>query len=514
MLQELITEIQCLGVRVREGILHRRGGAGPADAGSLLIEGIPVNVPVSSGYVGGSPYAIKKRAGRDILFKERRALLPARFISKPLFYDGYTEEGVPYWKIALLHGKDCLATSVIQTCLYWSSKERCRFCGIELSLENMQTIREKTPEQLTEVARQAKEGDGVGHVVLTSGTANPPGREISLLARCASAIKGATGLPLHIQCLPPSDPERFSELKEAGVDTVGIHIESFDLEILSKAAPVKARLGLERYLEAWRAAVHVFGANQVSSFLLVGLGERAESVVLGSEVLADLGVYPFVLPLRPIPGSWMENTLPPDPDVMKRLYERVARVLERKGLSSSQSLAGCVRCGACSALPLFEKGLERVVCHPVRTERELAAALEIRKEVFVKEQKMFEVSDRDEKDVKSIHLLAEADGNPIGTVRVYPANNGNGHWVGGRLSVKKPYRTSGAGERLVREAVKYVKGQGCTRFTARIQAKNVPFFLRLGWKRVGRPAPYCGRLHQLMEADLAAPDMERVMGEE
>lgn len=502
MIGELITELQSLGLRVQEGILQRRGGAGPADAGSLLIEGIPVNVPVGSPYVMRSPYSLIKRDSHTFLFKDREEILPVSFVKRPRFYDYVTSDGVPCSKIALLHGSDCLATSVIQTCIYWDSSQRCRFCGIELSLENKQTIRVKTPAQLAEVARRAKGLDSVRHVVLTTGTDRPPGKELSSLARCASAIKEATGLPVHAQFLPPVHLDELYELREAGVDTVGIHIESFDLEILSRVAPCKAAIGLGRYEEAWKRAVELFGPNQVSSFVLAGLGENPSSVISGSEALADLGVYPFVVPLRPIPGSLMEDALPPDPEVMKHIYESVAVILKQKGLSAARSLAGCVRCGACSALTTFEQPVEGLTCHTARTSTELAKAFEIRKEVFVLEQGLFEDSDADEYDAQSIHLVAELDGQVVGTVRAFPVSKGNGHWVGGRLGVRHGFRSYGVGEVLVRNAIRCVKQQGCTRFTAHIQVENVPFFSGLGWIEVGPVKEYRGKPHQLMEADL------------
>jgi len=489
-------------VRVQEEILQRYGGAGPVDAGTLMLDGIPVSVPMSSAYVSRSPYHIQPEGDQTLLLKNGKELLPIGLVSKPKFYDFSTENGVPYSKIALLHGKDCLATSVVQTCIYWHSKQRCRFCGIELSLENAQTIQRKTPEQLSQVARKAVELDSVRHVVLTTGTESPPGSEIRTLANCARAIKEAAGLPVHAQFQPPFHMEALHELREAGVDTVGIHVESFDLEILSKVAPAKAAIGLKRYRETWKMAVDLFGPNQVSSFLVVGLGEQPDSVISGSEVLADLGVYPFVVPLRPIPGSLMQEALPPEPHVMKWIYEKVAVILSKKGLSASQCAAGCVRCGACSALSWYEQPMNALICHPARTRTELDAAFKVREEVFVREQKIFGHSDVDDNDAKSVHLVAKQNDEVVGTVRVFPAGNGNGHWIGGRLAVKKGYRSSGAGELLVQNAVASVKKNGCTRFTAHIQEENATFFSRLGWKGVGEVKEYFGRAHRLMEADL------------
>ncbi len=501
MIPELITELQSFGLRVQGQLSQRRGGAGPAEGGTFLIEGIPVSLPISSKYVSQSPYILKEEGGQFLIFKDEKVVCPVNFIERPRFYDHTTEEGIPYPKIALLHGKDCLATSVIQTCTYWHSNERCRFCGIELSHRSGQTIKIKTPAQLSEVARKAKELDSIQHIVLTTGTVQPPGKEISYLIPCAAAIKEATGLPIHAQFCPPSSMEGLYELKAAGVDTVGIHIESFDFETLSRVAPVKAAMGLERFKKAWKMAVEIFGPNQVSSFLIVGLGEKTDSIIWGSKYLADMGVFPFVVPLRPIPGSLMETVLPPNPEGIKRIYEAVACILRKKGLSSSSSLAGCVRCGACSALSHFEEVTDPLTCHPVRTRAEQKKAFEIRKEVFVQEQKLFVDTDVDENDAKSVHLAAEWNDEIVGTVRVFPVNH-NGHWVGGRLAVKKEYRNTGAGELLVHEAIQCVKSQGCTKFTAHIQLENISFFSRLGWRTIEPVKDHFGKPHQLMEANL------------
>ncbi|MCG6879588.1 MAG: MSMEG_0568 family radical SAM protein, partial [Deltaproteobacteria bacterium] len=392
----LITEIQSLGVKIEHDAIRRTGGAGPAEAGSLLIGGFVVSVPTSSAYVARSPYSLKVRGDDLFLCKNDAEILPAQTVPRPRFYDETTEDGTSFRKIALLHGTDCLATTVLQTCAYWNTNSRCRFCGIELSLDNHNTIPFKPPEQLADTAAMAKELDGIHHVVLTTGTATPPENELLILIKSARAIKEKTGLPIHAQFMPPSNMKKLQDLKAAGVDTVGIHIESFDAGILRDLAPIKATLGLTRYLKTWEEAVRLFGPNQVSSFILVGLGETQDSAISGSDLVADMGVYPFVVPLRPIPGSRMEQALPPDPKIMTSIYREVAKSLSRKGLSYKQSLAGCVRCGACSALPAHELPMEKIVCHPSRTEEELEKALSIRKAVFVQEQNLFKRTDSDE----------------------------------------------------------------------------------------------------------------------
>lgn len=503
MLAHIITEIQSLGVKVAMDSPNRKVGAGPAEGGTLLVREMPVHVPFSSDFVSKSPYALRQDDGESWLVKNGRFLLPATIVPRPKFYDLVTKDKIPYSKIALLHGRDCIASTVLQTCVYWNSDKRCQFCGIELSFSCGQTTRAKTPAQLGEVIGKARDLDSISHVVLTTGAAHPPGTEIDYLGECAKAIKEVCDIPVHVQFAPPTDDGKLHELKTAGVDTVGIHIESFDFDVLSKLAPAKAAIGFKRYERAWNSAVQVYGHNQVSSFLLVGLGETEESIVRGSQFLADRGVYPFVLPFRPIPGSMMQDHSTPDQESMKRLYEKTVEILRKNGLSSENSLAGCVRCGACSALHAYEQeGKYGLICRPAKNKSEITAALKIRSEVFVEEQHLFETSDVDENDSKSTHIIAKYNDEIIGTVRVFPEKSVGNHWVGGRLAVKKASRDKQAGALLVKEAMSYVKRLGCTRFTAYIQEQNVHFFLLLGWSAVGPIEIYHGKPHQLMEADL------------
>ncbi|MGD8563002.1 MAG: MSMEG_0568 family radical SAM protein [Desulfarculaceae bacterium] len=502
MIAETIAALLSRGLTLEGPALRRKGGAGPAEGGALTIGGFAVNAPTAGHYVAGTPYSLRREAdGSALLLEKGREVCAVALPSAPAFYQEVTAQGVPFKKIALLHGNDCLATTTLQTCRFWSTPWRCRFCGIELSLNSGQTIRRKSPRDLAQVAAFARQHDGVRHVVLTTGCA-PKGEEVGHLAACARAIKEASGLPIHGQCLPMRDAGDMHRLKEAGVDTLGLHIESWDEQVLARMAPPKAALGKRGFIRAWRRAVEIFGPGQVSSFLIAGLGESQKSLLSGVEEMADLGVFPFLVPLRPIPGSQMEKAAPPPAAQMIELYQKAARILASRGLASGQSMAGCVRCGACSALAAFEGPAPGLVCHRARTRAELEQALAVRRQVFVEEQGMFAQSDRDCDDPRSIHLVAKLDSEVVGTVRVYPISDTKDHWIGGRLAVAAGQRAGGAGEILVRRAMETVKNLGCTKFTASIQQGNVPFFKRLGWRSLGDIQHHHGRPHQEMQADL------------
>ena len=152
-LGRLITELQSKGLRVERPFETRRGGAGPADAGMIWVEGVAVTVPAGASYVAGSPFVLRgEDDGLGHLPRRRPAGHAPTRCERPRFYDLATADGVPYWKIALLH-LDSLASTVLQTCAYWGNGDQCAFCGIGVSLAGR-------PHHRQEDARPAGRGGG------------------------------------------------------------------------------------------------------------------------------------------------------------------------------------------------------------------------------------------------------------------------------------------------------------------------------------------------------------------
>jgi len=356
--EELVAELQTKGARleVPQVSKGRRGGAGPADAKAFVLDGLPFTVPTMADFVERSPYSVVEVDGGYVITRDGAPVAPVALVPRPQFYDRATADGIPYWHIATLHATDVLVTTVVQTCIRWNDPaDRCKYCGIGVSLNNMNTVAVKKPHHLAEVAEAAVRLDGVRHFTMTMGTINETDKGALYMARCVRAVKAAVDLPIEVQFEPPSDLEVLREVREAGADSIGIHIESFDQAIRERITPGKARVSVDEYFRAFAKAVEVFGENQVSSYVLVGLGENPESIIEGCQRLVDIGVYPFVVPLRPIVGTEMEDVPAPDPEVMVRIYRAVEAMLARRGVRHTDTRAGCVRCGACSGLPAFAR---------------------------------------------------------------------------------------------------------------------------------------------------------------
>jgi radical SAM protein (TIGR04043 family) len=225
-----------------------------------------------------------------------------------------------------------------------------------VSLASGRTIVRKTPQQLAEVALAARDLDGAVDATLTTGSSNAPDRGARYVARCAGAIKDAAGLPVEVQFEPPRDLDVLTEVRDLGVDSVGIHIESFDPAVLAHVAPGKARTGIDYYFRTWQRAVEVFGPGKVSTYVILGMGEDPDLTVQGCRRAIDAGVYPFVVPLRPVAGSLMEDVPTPSAAYAESIYRRVVPYMVARGMDASGAGAGCARCQACSAMNLFQIG--------------------------------------------------------------------------------------------------------------------------------------------------------------
>ena len=339
-------DLALLGFRGRPPV-HRNAGAGPSADGHLVIDGLNAAIPRNP----LSPFVFD---GTRVLLDGEDTGLDVEVIDRPRFYDLTTGDGVPYEKLARLHGRNVLATTVVQTCIRYSPDQRCRFCTIEESLRSGATTAVKRPAELAEVAAAAVRLDGVTQMVMTTGTSAGTDRGARHLARCVRAVKAAVpALPIQVQCEPPADLAVLSELRAAGADAIGIHVESLDDEVRSRWMPGKATVALDAYRAAWREAVRVFGRNQVSTYLLVGLGENPDELVAGAGELIDMGVYPFVVPFRPQSGSLatdVDGAIAPDAGLVEKVSRAVADLLRQAGMSGADQRAGCAACGACSVL--------------------------------------------------------------------------------------------------------------------------------------------------------------------
>jgi putative N-acetyltransferase (TIGR04045 family) len=146
-----------------------------------------------------------------------------------------------------------------------------------------------------------------------------------------------------------------------------------------------------------------------------------------------------------------------------------------------------------------------LACHVTSDPAEVELHHLIRREVFVTEQAIFPIDDRDERDDDPDVLKVLGLCGPVaaGAVRLYVIDADAGIWQGDRLAVLHRFRRHGLGAPLVRFAVRTAGELGGRTMVAHIQPANVRWFESLGWRSAGEPEIYVGLPHQPMEIGLS-----------
>ncbi len=353
------TELLCKGVYIGTN-LHllestRRGGAGPLGGRYFLFEDNKslVNVALWDDPKKTNLSLRKCTNGFFEIYDEREKGLftKLKLIEIPKFYDLKTTDGIEMRKIALVHGQDCLATTIYQKCRYWACGEPCKFCGLELSLNYGTTILEKTPQQISEVVTEAKKEGKCSHMTLTSGTTEEMDKGAERYINILKYLKEQhPKIPLHVQIEPIEDLLYINKLKEAGADTIGIHIEILDDFLRGIITPGKAKIPLNLYEESWKRAVEIFGNDQVATYILTGFGESSEEFIEDIDNVLSFGVIPYITPVRSIPGKITEEMPIMNHNALLEIYSRTAKKMKKFGINPLKNKAGCVRCGGCSAI--------------------------------------------------------------------------------------------------------------------------------------------------------------------
>jgi biotin synthase-related radical SAM superfamily protein len=161
---------------------------------------------------------------------------------------------------------------------------------------------------------------------------NYPG-VFSDLSRIVGALKGLSQVPVSVSCQPVNG-DNIRLLATAGFDRIGIALDAAT-ENLFGAVKGSGVSGPYSWSEQWkllRDAVEVFGRGNVSTHLIVGLGESERDLVFVIQECVDMDVLPALFAFTPVRGTALEGHDPPSVESYRRL--QVARHLIVNRLSS------------------------------------------------------------------------------------------------------------------------------------------------------------------------------------
>jgi predicted GNAT family N-acyltransferase len=124
------------------------------------------------------------------------------------------------------------------------------------------------------------------------------------------------------------------------------------------------------------------------------------------------------------------------------------------------------------------------------------AAGEIRRVVFIEEQRVPLEEEWDGRDPDCRHFLACLDGQPVGTARLLP----DAHI--GRVAVLREARGRGIGEALMAAAIAAARRDGHACVALAAQTHALAFYARLGFEAFGEEFLDAGILHRHMRLSL------------
>jgi biotin synthase-related radical SAM superfamily protein len=133
-------------------------------------------------------------------------------------------------------------------------------------------------------------------------------------------LKKRASLPVSVSC-QPLNSENLWLLAEAGVDRIGIALDAAT-EHLFDGVKGAATGGPYRWRDIQtllRVAVGVFGEGNVSTHLIVGLGETEKEIICAVQDCVDMGILPALFAFTPVNGTKLASREQPKLEVYRRV---------------------------------------------------------------------------------------------------------------------------------------------------------------------------------------------------
>ncbi len=116
------------------------------------------------------------------------------------------------------------------------------------------------------------------------------------------------------------------KLKKIGITSVAIDIEMGNQKLLAKYAPFKNKIGTQRYLDAIKQSVEIFGKGNVRSNIIVGIEPMKDTLRIVEEV-AKLGAEPCLSPYEPY--KYLPEVKKPTWKLLYKVFQKTKAICEK-----------------------------------------------------------------------------------------------------------------------------------------------------------------------------------------
>lgn len=139
-------------------------------------------------------------------------------------------------------------------------------------------------------------------------------------------IKKGSAVPVSVSC-QPLNKENIQRLAKAGADRLGIALDAATEALFEEVKGVGAggAYSWENQFRQLNEAIAVFGQGNVSTHVIVGLGETEKEAAEVIQRCVDLCVLPALFAFTPVRGTALEAKSPPKVEGYRRV--QLARYL-------------------------------------------------------------------------------------------------------------------------------------------------------------------------------------------
>jgi biotin synthase len=172
-----------------------------------------------------------------------------------------------------------------------------------------------------------------------------------------SKIRRACSIPISFSVFPLRR-EQYLQLKKLGVDHLTIPLDACSEELFDRIKGKRAGSPYRwnRHMTALSEAVSIFGAGNVATHLILGLGERDEDAVKLIDHLHRKGILTALFACTPIEGTQLKAE-PLDSAHYRRV--QLAQYLIHKGMSTYEQMS--FEEGNITDYGVTEKQLDRII---------------------------------------------------------------------------------------------------------------------------------------------------------
>lgn len=318
------------------------------------VKELPFHIDRSTAGPSTGQNSIFLRLGQERLVRltltQKQSETPYTYDAKRKVIKKDGEEWLPARQVeSLLHCPEQAFLNLDSNCKY-----HCKFCATPL-IQSHINHRTLQPQVVTRIVKRVA-NKSLTAVALTTGVFSTPIDSVKHMCQVVEALRREFGDRLPIGVEPYVEEEKHIDmLYDAGADEIKINVESFDPQIYSK---VCSEFNYQNNLKMVRYAAKVFGENRVCSNIIIGLGEKEETIDQGAETLAHWGVIASLRPLNlnPLIMQQLQQTLnnKAQRPTAQRLIKHATKhkqILNEKGLDVNKFKTMCLKCTGCDIVP-------------------------------------------------------------------------------------------------------------------------------------------------------------------